>query len=383
MYFTVGSVEQQHGSLIRHLLSQVRIGMDLTKITLPTFILERRSLLEMFADFLAHPDLWCAIADGETPEDRMVACLRWYLSAFHAGRNASIAKKPYNPILGEIFQCHYDMEKFFPNEGEKVAKDGPVSWAKERDVSIIAEQVSHHPPISAFYAENVSKRLSLNAHIWTKSKFLGLSIGVSMVGKAVLSVLDHDEQYIITFPSCYGRAILTTPWMELGGKTQITCNNGFTANIDFHTKPFYGGKKHTISADVMPPGGQPKSKPLLSVQGEWNGLMQATWTATNKTECFLDTQKMEAHPKSIRSIAEQESYESRRLWKYVTYYLAKKDVSHATEHKSKLEQKQREEAKSRKETGTEWKQRVFESVGEDFFYKTPLKDRYEITHSGK
>lgn len=47
-----------HSSIVTHLLSQVRIGMDLTKIVLPTFILERRSLLEMFADFLAHPDLF-------------------------------------------------------------------------------------------------------------------------------------------------------------------------------------------------------------------------------------------------------------------------------------------------------------------------------------
>ena len=49
---------QEHGSVIMHLLSQVSIGMDLTKITLPTFILERRSLLEMYADFFAHPDLF-------------------------------------------------------------------------------------------------------------------------------------------------------------------------------------------------------------------------------------------------------------------------------------------------------------------------------------
>ena len=35
---------------------KARISMDLTKITLPTFILERRSFLEMLADFLAHPD---------------------------------------------------------------------------------------------------------------------------------------------------------------------------------------------------------------------------------------------------------------------------------------------------------------------------------------
>lgn len=49
---------ESHGNLITHLLSQVRIGMDLTKVVLPTFILEKRSLLEMYADFLAHPDLF-------------------------------------------------------------------------------------------------------------------------------------------------------------------------------------------------------------------------------------------------------------------------------------------------------------------------------------
>ena len=55
--FIVESLDK-HGSVITHLLSQVRIGMDLTKIVLPTFILEKRSLLEMYADFLAHPDLF-------------------------------------------------------------------------------------------------------------------------------------------------------------------------------------------------------------------------------------------------------------------------------------------------------------------------------------
>lgn len=50
--------EDEGKSVITHLLSQVRIGMDLTKITLPTFILERRSLLEMYAEFFAHPYLF-------------------------------------------------------------------------------------------------------------------------------------------------------------------------------------------------------------------------------------------------------------------------------------------------------------------------------------
>ena len=59
--------------------------------------------------------------------------------------------------------------------------------------------------VSAFYAENYSKRICIDGYIWTKSKFLGLSIGVHMIGQAIVSVLDHDEEYTITFPNAYGR----------------------------------------------------------------------------------------------------------------------------------------------------------------------------------
>lgn len=72
----LGSVEG-HGSVLSHLLSQVKIGMDLTKVVLPTFILERRSLLEMYADFFAHPDMFVSIADETNPKDRIVAVLRY------------------------------------------------------------------------------------------------------------------------------------------------------------------------------------------------------------------------------------------------------------------------------------------------------------------
>ena len=59
-------------SVITHLLTQVRIGMDLTKITLPTFILETRSLLEMYADFFSCTDLLLKIPDLKTPHERMI-----------------------------------------------------------------------------------------------------------------------------------------------------------------------------------------------------------------------------------------------------------------------------------------------------------------------
>jgi len=62
-------------------------------VVLPTFILERRSLLEMYSDFFAHADFFSAIPQLPTERERMIAVIRWYLTSFHAGRNGSVAKK--------------------------------------------------------------------------------------------------------------------------------------------------------------------------------------------------------------------------------------------------------------------------------------------------
>lgn len=40
--------------------------------------------------------------------------------------------------------------------------------------------------VSAFYAECFNKKIQFNAHIWTKSKFLGMSIGVHNIGQGKL-----------------------------------------------------------------------------------------------------------------------------------------------------------------------------------------------------
>lgn len=140
---------ESHGSVVTHLLSQVKIGMDLTKVVLPTFILERRSLLEMYADYFAHPDLFLKIADFKDPRDRMVQVVKWYMSSYHAGRKSAVAKKPYNPILGEVFQCHWDLPDA-ENDPNLVA-DGPVPWCRRDQLTFVAEQVCHHPPSKQYY----------------------------------------------------------------------------------------------------------------------------------------------------------------------------------------------------------------------------------------
>ena len=47
-----------------------------------------------------------------------------------------------------------------------------------------------------------------------------------------------------------------------------------TANVEFLTKPFYGGKKNRITAEIL----QPDRKSFVTISGEWNGAMVAKWT---------------------------------------------------------------------------------------------------------
>lgn len=109
-----------------------------------------------------------SIADMPTPRERMVQVIRWYLCSFHAGRKSGVAKKPYNPILGEIFRCHWNISQSSDEAADSVNRlvsDGPVPWCKENQLAFIAEQVSHHPPgIEHIYLSIIFKCLIPKFH---------------------------------------------------------------------------------------------------------------------------------------------------------------------------------------------------------------------------
>ena len=73
---------------------------------------------------------------------------------------------------------------------------------------------------------------------------------------------------------------------------------------------------------------------------------------------FLDTKEIATIPKNVRVIREQDEYESRNLWKEVTMALSIGDMDKATESKCFLEQRQRDEAKERKEKNEKWETKV-------------------------
>jgi len=83
---------------------------------------------------------------------RMQSVLRWYLSGFY--KKPKGLKKPYNPILGETYRCCWEH-----GNGSRTF--------------YLAEQVSHHPPISAFYVSNKKDGYVISSAILAKSKFYG------------------------------------------------------------------------------------------------------------------------------------------------------------------------------------------------------------------
>ncbi|XP_036990558.2 oxysterol-binding protein-related protein 10 isoform X2 [Artibeus jamaicensis] len=374
----LGVMEDQR-SVILHLISQLKLGMDLTKVVLPTFILEKRSLLEMYADFMAHPDLLLAIAAGATPEERVIGFVEYYLTSFHEGRKGALAKKPYNPIIGETFHCSWEVPKdkvkpkrtapHSPPGHQHLTASDPSESYKLR---FVAEQVSHHPPISCFYCECKEKKLCVNTHVWTKSKFMGMSVGVSMIGEGVLRLLEHGEEYVFTLPSAYARSILTVPWVELGGKVSISCaKTGYSATVIFHTKPFYGGKVHRVTAEVKH---NPTNTIVCKAHGEWNGTLEFTYNS-GETK-VIDTTALPVCPKRIRPLEKQGPMESRNLWREVTRYLRLGDIDAATEQKRRLEEKQRVEERKRESLRTPWQPKYFTQEGDGWVYFNPLWKAY-------
>jgi oxysterol-binding protein-related protein 8 len=93
----------ENKSLIWFLMKQVRPGMDLSKVVLPTFILEPRSFLDKLSDSYYHVDLLSQAVAEEDAFTRMKMVVRWYLSGFY--KKPKGLKKPYNPVLGESFRC--------------------------------------------------------------------------------------------------------------------------------------------------------------------------------------------------------------------------------------------------------------------------------------
>ncbi|TFY65551.1 hypothetical protein EVG20_g5532 [Dentipellis fragilis] len=208
-----------------------------------------------FSYWCEHPELFAAIPRGKTPEARALAVLKWFICTLkgqYTSRNEFMGseKKPLNPVLGELFYGYWPDEF---NRGQ---------------TNLVVEQVSHHPPITAYFISNPSKGLVLQGHSAQKTSFSAVvplpyclpcgSIIVRQIGHAVLTVKlpsGEREEYLITLPRLridglwYG-----SPYIELTEMSYIQSSSGWLSTIEYKGKGYFSGKSHTYKATVTPPG---------------------------------------------------------------------------------------------------------------------------------
>ncbi|KAK0735010.1 Oxysterol-binding protein [Lasiosphaeria miniovina] len=339
-------VETDQGNVLGHIISQLRPGADLSRVVLPTFILEPRSMLERITNFMCHPEMLLPIPKIDDPVQRFVSVVKFYLSGWHI-RPPGV-KKPLNPILGEIFTCYWD----FPDKTRAY---------------YVSEQTSHHPPKSSYFYMVPDHHIRVDGTLKPRSKFLGNSAASLMEGTAILTLLNRGknpakgERYILTQPNMYARGILFGKMKyELGDHSFVRCPElGLVADIDFKTKGWVSGTYNAIGGNIKD---EKTGEILYELSGLWNEEMFIRDIKTGHKEMFFNALRAKHSPPLCRPLEEQDDRESQKLWAKTAQAVKDRNHELATDEKTKVEDMQREEAAKRAQDGVEWRPRLFRMV---------------------
>ncbi len=163
--------------------------------------------------------------------------LRWFFSNYY--KRPRGLKKPYNPLLGEVFRCMYIM----PAQGNIPETRCYVVCEQVCCLCLcgVTIQVSHHPPISAIVASNRRAGWVLHGTVKAGSRFLGdfvsfpihglgNTVDATCHGRLTLSLLARKEEYHISLPDYHVKGLLVgTMVTEFGGPCAIKCkSSGYT-----------------------------------------------------------------------------------------------------------------------------------------------------------
>uniref|UniRef100_G3P0H0 Oxysterol-binding protein n=1 Tax=Gasterosteus aculeatus aculeatus TaxID=481459 RepID=G3P0H0_GASAC len=173
------------------------IGKDLSKVAMPVQLNEPLNTLQRLCEELEYSELLDKAANTQDPFERMVYIATFVVSGY-ASSYYRTGGKPFNPVLGETYECER------PDKG----------------LRFVAEQVSHHPPISACHAE--SKNFLFWQDVRCKNKFWGKSMEIVPVGTTHVTLPgfgDHYEWNKVT--SCIHNILSGQRWIEHYGEISI------------------------------------------------------------------------------------------------------------------------------------------------------------------
>ncbi|CAF5054033.1 unnamed protein product, partial [Rotaria sp. Silwood1] len=139
------------------------IGKDLTRFSIPVIWNEPLSFLQRLAECLEYSSLLDQAALANTSIERFHLLTAFIVSTLST--HLERMSKPFNPLLGETYEL-------------KMEGNAPFHY--------IAEQVSHHPPISALHVRG--QYWTLSANVEPKVKFHGTNVIAISEGRWVLRI---------------------------------------------------------------------------------------------------------------------------------------------------------------------------------------------------
>jgi len=91
---------------VKSFISQLKIGQDLTRVSLPCVFCRPYSLLEeVAARNFVHLDILFQLREKNDDLEKMMCVLEWLVST---ARQEKFNHKPFNPVIGEVHLCKYD-----------------------------------------------------------------------------------------------------------------------------------------------------------------------------------------------------------------------------------------------------------------------------------
>ncbi|KAI9346936.1 Oxysterol-binding protein [Obelidium mucronatum] len=337
------------------------VGKDLSTIAMPIALNEPLNLLQKLAEELEYCDLLDAAADAENVVDRMVLVSAFAVSGYASTVNRA-GRKPFNPLLGETFEC------IRPDKGFR----------------FVSEKVSHHPPVMACHAE--SPKYTFYQDNLVKSKFWGKSMELvpsGTVNVTLPSKKDHLQWTKVT--TCMRNVFAGTRYLEHYGTMKITSlSTGYTSVLTFKEAGYFSSAKNEVVGTVFDcEGGE-----VAWICGKWDDALyrfeksspnnlQVIWRATpcpahhaqmyGFTQLAVELNELTPDIEHLLPITDTRFRTDQRLYE-------DGKIDEAEREKLRLEQKQRETRKRMEMEGVKWEPKWFvarggEGEGSEWRYK--------------
>ncbi|SGY63449.1 BQ5605_C007g04800 [Microbotryum silenes-dioicae] len=226
-------------------LLRKNVGKDLSTISFPVSTNEPLSALQRIAEEFEYTDLLDKAAATEDSIERLALVTVFAISG-NAGNKYRASRKPFNPLLGETYEC------VRPDKGFK----------------FVAEKLSHRPPVLGFHSE--AKKWQIDGYLAPDQKFWGRCMEILVSGEFVITFKDTEDRYTIKKPSSFVRNLMAgTKYIEVVGTMTVTNENtGESATVEFKEGSAWGGSstRNKLVAQIKDANGQSQ----MELVGRWD-----------------------------------------------------------------------------------------------------------------